>query len=66
MVGRIHRKPIGSYVYWKRRERTFDYCKVDDFVLEVQRQLAGWREKGQRRQAWFFWTTPSNSSTNRA
>lgn len=54
VVGRVHRKPIGSYVYWKRRETTFEYCKVDVFVLEVREQLREWKEKGQRRQAWLL------------
>jgi 8-oxo-dGTP pyrophosphatase MutT (NUDIX family) len=52
VVGRVHRKPIGSYAYWKRRETAFEYCKVEVYVLEVKRQLGDWREKGQRQQAW--------------
>ena len=52
IVGRVHKKPLGAYSYWKRQVDRFDYCKVKVFLLEFQRQLPDWREKGQRRGAW--------------
>lgn len=52
LIGRIHRKPLGSYTYWKRQQASFEFCKVEVYVLEVRRQLDSWREKGQRQQAW--------------
>jgi 8-oxo-dGTP pyrophosphatase MutT (NUDIX family) len=52
LIGRIHRKPIGSYTYWKRRKDHFDYCSVDVFVLEVEHQLTDWLENGQREALW--------------
>lgn len=52
VIGRVHRKPIGHYVYWKRLSDRFDLCKVKVFVLEVETQLPMWREKDQRRTAW--------------
>ncbi len=54
LIGRVHRKPIGTYVYWKRRAERFDYCRVKVYVLEVISQLLDWREKGQRRGIWLF------------
>ena len=54
MIGRVGRKPIGSYTYWKRRPDHFDLCRVKVYVLEVERQLPAWREKGQRQGAWFL------------
>ena len=54
VIGRIGKKPIGSYNYWKRGADHFDLCRVKVFVLEVERQLPAWREKGQRQGAWFL------------
>ena len=54
LIGRIHRKSIGSYTYWKRRPGHFIYCRVKVFILEVYRQLADWREKAERRGIWLL------------
>ncbi len=54
VIGRVHKKSIGSYTYWKRRADHFDLCRVKVFILEVQRQLPAWREKGQRQSAWML------------
>lgn len=54
LIGRIHRKSIGSYTYWKRRPGAFLYCRVKVFVLEVISQLTDWREKDQRRGVWLL------------
>lgn len=53
LVGRIHKKPAGSYTYWKRLENHFELCRVKVFVLEVERQLPVWKEREQRRIGWF-------------
>jgi 8-oxo-dGTP pyrophosphatase MutT (NUDIX family) len=53
VVGRPRRKPIGSYVYFKRREGHFDLCRVDVYVLAFAKQLKTWREIGQREANWF-------------
>jgi 8-oxo-dGTP pyrophosphatase MutT (NUDIX family) len=53
LVGRVHRKPVGTYVYWKRQPERFLLCRVKVYVLEVERQLKMWREKGQRQFGWF-------------
>ena len=54
IIGRVGKKPIGSYTYWKRRPEHFELCRVRVFLLEVERQLPAWREKGQRQGAWFL------------
>ena len=54
VIGRVGKKPVGSYTYWKRRPDRFDLCRVKVFILEVERQLPAWREKGQRQGAWFL------------
>jgi 8-oxo-dGTP pyrophosphatase MutT (NUDIX family) len=53
VVGRPRKKPIGSYIYFKRREAHFDVCRVDVYVLAFAKQLKTWREKGQREAKWF-------------
>ena len=53
LVGRIHRKPVGSYSYWKRHSDRFDFCLVEVFLLEVTHRVADWREKGEREAAWY-------------
>ena len=54
IIGRVHKKPVGNYTYWKRRGAHFDYCRVKVFPLEFRHQLPEWREKGQRRGAWLL------------
>lgn len=54
LVGRIAKQPIGEYTYWKRGSRAFERVKVRVYVLEAERQMAVWREKGQRKTAWFL------------
>lgn len=54
LIGRVGKKPIGTYVYWKRRPDHFDLCRVKVYLLEVHSQLPAWREKGQRQGAWFL------------
>jgi 8-oxo-dGTP pyrophosphatase MutT (NUDIX family) len=53
VVGRPHKKPIGSYVYFKRQTAHFDVCRVDVYFLGFVKQLSKWREKGQRQAKWF-------------
>ncbi len=52
IVGKVRRKAIGSYPYWKRLIDSFQYVKVDVFPLEVEGQLEDWPEKGDRRLVW--------------
>jgi hypothetical protein len=52
VIGDIGRKPIGQYRYWKRLEGFFALVKVAVYPLPVRRQLAEWRERHERSQAW--------------
>ena len=54
VIGRVGKRPIGSYTYWKRRPDHFDLCRVKVYILAVERQLPAWREKGERQCAWFL------------
>jgi 8-oxo-dGTP pyrophosphatase MutT (NUDIX family) len=53
VVGRVGKKPIGRYAYFKRREAHFDVCEVDVYLLNVERQAKTWRERGERQTEWF-------------
>jgi 8-oxo-dGTP pyrophosphatase MutT (NUDIX family) len=50
--GRIRRKPLGRYRYWKRVGDHFELCKVKVFLMTVRSHALDWKEKGQRRGAW--------------
>jgi len=52
VTGKIHRKPLGAYLYWKRREAHFDLVEVTVYRLDVRGQLDTWREHGQRTARW--------------
>lgn len=54
VVGRIDKKPVGTYTYWKRRADHFDLCRVKVFVLRFRDSHPDWREKGQRHGAWLL------------
>jgi 8-oxo-dGTP pyrophosphatase MutT (NUDIX family) len=53
VIGKAGKEPIGSYRYWKRRERHFDLCRVTVYLLEVGRELEVWPEQNQRERRWF-------------
>jgi 8-oxo-dGTP pyrophosphatase MutT (NUDIX family) len=53
IVGRPRKKPIGSYVYFKRQKAHFDLCRVEVYVLTFAKQLKAWREADQRETKWF-------------
>jgi 8-oxo-dGTP pyrophosphatase MutT (NUDIX family) len=53
VIGKVHKKPIGSYDYWKRLSDHFTLCTVSVFLLEAQGHLPKWKERGERRIIWF-------------
>ncbi|RDJ27446.1 NUDIX domain-containing protein [Bosea caraganae] len=53
VIGRIHKKSFGHYVYWKRMADHFVLCKVTLYVLESKRRLEHWQETSQRHSHWF-------------
>ena len=52
VVGKIQRKPMGDYLYWKRLERTFELLKVEVYPLEVRKQRPDWPEMNSRKSGW--------------
>ncbi|MCB4769543.1 NUDIX hydrolase [Ancylobacter sp. Lp-2] len=52
VVGRIARKPVGQYRYWKRINRQFVLVQVAVYPLEVTRQLDDWPERSERTLIW--------------
>jgi 8-oxo-dGTP pyrophosphatase MutT (NUDIX family) len=53
VTGKAAKEPIGSYLYWKRRERHFDLCRVAVYILDVDRELDEWPEQAERQRRWF-------------
>jgi 8-oxo-dGTP pyrophosphatase MutT (NUDIX family) len=53
VCGRIDRHALGTYLYWKRQPTRIILCEVHVFVLDTERTLENWREKGERDIAWF-------------
>jgi len=57
LVGKINRRPIGSFSYEKRLKRgKIVICEVQVFGLKVKRQRANWPEKGERQLKWLSQT----------
>lgn len=52
VVGKIRRKPIGAYSYWKRLASSSELLNVDVYPLEVREQRSEWPEKGARQVGW--------------
>ncbi len=51
--GRIRKHPLGAYTYDKRLVDGVQPCRVMVYLLEVEKELPSWREKGQRQRQWF-------------
>ncbi len=51
--GKIRKHPIGAYTYSKRLAHGSEPCRVMVYVLDVEKQLNDWLEKGQRERRWF-------------
>jgi 8-oxo-dGTP pyrophosphatase MutT (NUDIX family) len=50
--GRIDKKPLGTYSYWKRLKSAFVPIIVTVFGLEVTGLVEDWQEGDQRERAW--------------
>jgi 8-oxo-dGTP pyrophosphatase MutT (NUDIX family) len=62
VVGRIGRRPIGSFSYEKRLKKGLTVvCNVYVFALKVKRQTENWPEKGQRQVRWMSRTKATKS-----
>jgi 8-oxo-dGTP pyrophosphatase MutT (NUDIX family) len=54
LLGKIAKKPIGSYHYVKRMPNGATLaCEVEVFPFRVQKQRKNWRERDQRMTSWF-------------
>ena len=53
IVGKTYKKPVGEFLYFKRRAAHFDLCRVEVYVLAYEKRLESYREKGQRDWRWF-------------
>lgn len=50
--GRVGRRPVGTYRYWKRLDDHFRLLRVDVFPLRATAADADFPERGERRFAW--------------
>ncbi|MEI8393590.1 MAG: NUDIX hydrolase [Rhodospirillaceae bacterium] len=51
-LGRISKKPFGSYRYDKRLRKRTIVCTVEVYLLKVEQELEDWPERGQRIKRW--------------
>jgi 8-oxo-dGTP pyrophosphatase MutT (NUDIX family) len=52
LVGKIKRRPIGQYRYWKRLKSNFALVEVDVYPLKVEKRLKNWPERDERTSRW--------------
>ncbi|TCR65666.1 NUDIX hydrolase [Bosea sp. BK604] len=53
VIGKICKRPLAEYLYWKQCADGPILCRVKLFKLRVDRRLDTWPEKAERRQQWF-------------
>jgi 8-oxo-dGTP pyrophosphatase MutT (NUDIX family) len=51
--GKVKSRPIGTYTYPKIDDTGARPLRVEVFLLSVRRERRNWRERDQRRRAWF-------------
>ena len=49
LSGEIVDKPMGSYVFWKRRSGHWELARVEVFLMDVHKQASDYKEKGLRK-----------------
>ena len=52
VLGRAAKRPIGDFLYFKRRAAHFDLVRVEVYLLQYEKKLDVYREKGQRDMRW--------------
>jgi 8-oxo-dGTP pyrophosphatase MutT (NUDIX family) len=52
VTGKVLKKPVGSYSYFKRDDDGFRPVEVSVYVLKVQDQQKRWKEIDQRKRRW--------------
>jgi 8-oxo-dGTP pyrophosphatase MutT (NUDIX family) len=60
VVGKIRRRPIGYFEYWKCFANHLALVKVDVYPLKVEKSLKSWPEQKQRLAKWL---TPADAAT---
>lgn len=51
-LGKVTKKPFGSYHYEKRMRDRKVTCSVDVYLLKVEREVEDWPERAQRVKRW--------------
>ena len=52
VTGKLLKKPVGSYSYFKQEDDGFRPIKVTVYVLKVQNQQKRWKEIDERKRRW--------------
>jgi ADP-ribose pyrophosphatase YjhB (NUDIX family) len=52
VIGVALKKPLGTYVYWKRLSNRFVSVVVTAYLLLVTEELPEWEERSKRKRAW--------------
>jgi 8-oxo-dGTP pyrophosphatase MutT (NUDIX family) len=52
ITGKVGKRPVGSYLYWKRRIGHFDLVEVSVYPMLVTGGLSSWKEQTQRLVHW--------------
>ena len=52
VIGKIAKKPFGSYHYQKRMKKNFITCAVEVFLLKTESETEDWLERPQRVKRW--------------
>ena len=52
VTGRLLKKPVGSYSYFKREDDGFRPVKVTVYLLKVREQQKRWKEVDERKRRW--------------
>jgi 8-oxo-dGTP pyrophosphatase MutT (NUDIX family) len=53
LKGKMVRKPIGSFLYWKRLVDRLELIRVEVYRMDVTSQLPTWKEASERQVGWF-------------
>jgi 8-oxo-dGTP pyrophosphatase MutT (NUDIX family) len=52
LIGKVSKKPLASYRYWKRFNQGWELIEVLVHEMKVKKHLPSWQEKGQRKRHW--------------
>lgn len=61
ILGKAHKKPVGTYSYEKRKPKGSVPVRVKVFLLEVEEELDEWPEQGERERVW---CTPAKAAAS--